>query len=134
MAVHLGRYGPANADLKATAPPSPPLRACFPDVEELRVELEFAHESEVAPSPQVRVLYPSARLVLRYACPFSGCTGSFDLEGPVTEFLKGSAASFATDVRCTGIRPRKGSADLACAGHMKARVTARYVKATSSPR
>jgi hypothetical protein len=110
-------------------PPSPPLRDCFPDVEELRIELEFDHESEWVPSAQVHVLYPSARLVLRYACPFPGCTGSFDLEGAVTDLLKSSAMSFATDAGCTGVRPRRGNAGLACAGHMRVRITARYAQA-----
>lgn len=105
------------------------MRASFPNVEELRIELEFDRESEWEPSAQVHVLYPSARLSLRYACPFPGCTGSFDLEGPVTELLKRSAASFASDARCAGIRPRKGNADVACTGHMSVRVTARYVRA-----
>jgi hypothetical protein len=128
-APRLGRYGSAGTTVGAAVAPPPALRTCFPDVEELRIELEFDHESELGPSAQVYVLYPSARLVLRYACPFPGCSGSFDLENPVTELLKRSAVSFATDARCSGVRPRRGDAKLVCAGHMSARVTARYGRA-----
>jgi hypothetical protein len=127
-AVPLSRYGSAKAGAEAVAP-APALRASFPNVEELRIELQFDQESEWAPSTQVHILHPPARLSLRYACPFPGCTGSFDLEGPVTDLLKGAAMSFAADTSCTGVRPRKGNAGMACTGHMNFRVTARYARA-----
>jgi hypothetical protein len=125
----LRRYGAAKVVGAEAVPPAPVLRDSFPNVTELRIELKFDHESELAPSSQVRILHPPARLALRYACPFPGCTGSFDLEGPVTDLLKDSAMTFASDVRCAGVRPRKGNADKACTGHMKFRVTARYARA-----
>jgi hypothetical protein len=124
----LRRYGAAKAGGAEVVAPARVLRDSFPDVAELRIELRFDHESELAPSNQVRILHPPARLALRYACPFPGCTGSFDLEGPVTDLLKDSAISFASDARCTGVRPRKGNADMTCTGHMKFSVSARYTR------
>ena len=128
-AAPLRRYGAAKTGGAEVVAPAPVLRDTFPNVEELRIELQFDHESELVPSSQVRILHPPARLSLRYACPFPGCTGSFDLEGPVTDLLKDSATSFASDARCAGVRPRRGNADMACTGHMNFRVTARYRRA-----
>jgi hypothetical protein len=125
----LRRYGAAKAGSAEVVVPARVLRETFPNVAELRIELKFDHESELAPSSQVRILHPPARLALRYACPFPGCTGSFDLEGPVTDLLNDSAMSFSSDARCTGVRPRKGNAAMVCTGHMKFRVTARYARA-----
>ncbi len=108
---------------------APLLRTSFPDVQELRIEMEFEEEWRWAPSMQVHVLHPPARLLLRYACPFPGCTGKFDLEEPVTRLLKDSTRSFTADMRCTGTRPRKGDPTATtCSGHMSLRVAARYTR------
>jgi hypothetical protein len=126
--VRLSRYGSAKASGAEAADPAPALRTSFPNVEELRIELQFDQESGCAPSSQVHILHPPARLSLRYPCPFPGCTGWFELKGPVTELLKSSAMSFAADARCTGVRPAKANEDTTCKGHLNYRVTARYAR------
>jgi hypothetical protein len=127
--VHLSRYRSAKASGVEAVEPAPALRTSFPNVEELRIELQFDPESGWAPSSQVHILHPPARLSLRYHCPFPGCTGWFELKEPVTELLKSSAMSFAADARCTGVRPRKANDDTTCTGHLNYRVTARYARA-----
>lgn len=124
----MSRYGSAKASGGEAAAQVPALRACFPNVEELRIELQFDQESGWAPSSQVHILHPAARLSLRYPCPLPGCTGWFELAGPVTELLKSSATSFASDARCAGVRPRKANEDTTCRGHLNYRITARYAR------
>jgi hypothetical protein len=125
-ATALNRYAkPAAAGV---IPQAPQLRASFPNVQELRIELQFEEQLQWAPSTQVHVLHPPARLSLRYACPFPGCTGHFDLGEPVTRLLAEADKSFASDMRCTGMRPQKGSPNTNCAGHMSFRVTASYTR------
>ena len=126
MAAPLNRYGKAAGSGAVT--PAPQLRTSFPNVRELRIELQFAQEWQWAPSTQVHVLHPPARLALRYGCPFPGCTGQFDLEEPITRLLKDSTQSLSADMRCTGARPRKGGTSTNCSAHMTLRVTASYTR------
>src|SRR5579859_5859689 len=92
-----------TSKLKADmASPAPPLRVSFPDVSQLRIELEFMHEFGWAPSGQVHILHPPARASFRYPCPFAGCTGWFELEMPVTQVLRDVMTKSSGDVCCTG--------------------------------
>jgi len=125
-ATPLNRYGKTTGSGAVT--PAPLLRASFPDVRELRIELQFEEEWQWAPSTQVHVMHPPARLALRYACPFPGCTGQFDLEEAVTRLLKDSAKSFSAEMRCIGVRPQKGGTNATCSGNMSLRVTAYYMR------
>ena len=104
------------------------MRALFPEVEELRIELQFEEEWQWTPSTQVHVLHPPARLALRYPCPFPGCTGRFDLEGPITRLLKDSTRSFKAEMCCSGTRPQRGGGSVPCARSMSLRVAARYAR------
>src|ERR1700751_1500358 len=111
-----------TAKLKVDMPaPAPALRVSFPDVAELRIELEFMHESGWAPSTQVHILYPPARASFRYPCPFAGCTGWFELEVPVTQLLREAVTKFSADVCCAGVRPRDRSVGKLCGVRLKYR-------------
>src|SRR5690348_13947992 len=93
---------PVQGDL-----PSVPssLRALFPDVEELTIELEFARESGWSPSNQLRILRPAALASFRYPCPFPGCSGWFDLKEPTQTLLQSHGESIVSELYCTGVRP-----------------------------
>lgn len=127
--MRLSRHSAAGAAIGQDATRAPALRASFPDVAELRIELEFDPESGWSPSRQVHVLRPAAQLLLRYPCPFPGCTGRFQLEAPITELLRSVAGSLAGDVSCTGVRPRAGNSNTPCTVRMHYRVQARYASA-----
>jgi hypothetical protein len=58
---------------------APALRTAFPQVENLRIELNFSDRTAHAPSLQQHILYPSARAFFRFACPCFECDGEFDL-------------------------------------------------------
>jgi len=111
---------PDREDLRA--PPSA-LRAVFPDIEELTIELEFAHEFGWSPSNQLRILRPAALASFRYPCPFPGCSGWFDLDEPMQALLQTNEESLASELYCTGVRPRDRTTGKPC----KARVSYRIV-------
>jgi len=69
---------------RATAPV---LRATFPTVEQLRIELKFEAPSSNAPTAQSHVLYPPARAYFEYPCPYRDCDGHFDLGSAVRAAL-----------------------------------------------
>jgi hypothetical protein len=116
------------------ASPVPSLRVSFPDVAELRIELEFMHEFGWAPSTQVHILHPPARAYFRYPCPFAGCTGWFELEVPVTHLLREVATKFAGEVSCAGVRPRDRSTGKLCGVRLKYRLKATYTSSSSRVR
>ena len=83
---------------------APVLRATFPTVEQLRIELKFEAPSSSTPTPQSHVLYPPARAFFEYPCPYWDCDGQFDLSGAVTAAL-GHATHRAEGVlECQGSR------------------------------
>jgi hypothetical protein len=102
------------------------LRAAFPDVEELTIELEFAHESGWWPSSQLRILRPGALASFRYPCPFPGCSGWVDLDEPTQALLRGRGESHVSELHCTGVRPRDRIVGTTCNAHVKYRIAAAY--------
>ncbi len=110
--------------------PTPPLRVAFPQVAELRIELDFMPESGWAPSTQVHILHPPARALFRYPCPFAGCTGWFELEAPVTQLLREVAKELSGDICCIGVRPRDRSSGNLCGVQLNYRVAATYTSPT----
>ena len=60
---------------------APVLRAAFPSVQHLRIDLRFQGPGSSAPTPQTHLLYPPARAFFEYRCPYSDCDGQFDLNG-----------------------------------------------------
>lgn len=114
---------PVGGDL---LPPPSALRALFPDVEELTIELEFAHEFGWSPSNQLRILRPAALASFRYPCPFPGCSGWLDLHEPTQALLQSHGESLASELYCTGVRPRDRTLGKTCKVHMKYRIMATY--------
>ncbi|MGH8228802.1 MAG: hypothetical protein ACREU3_13035 [Steroidobacteraceae bacterium] len=80
------------------------LRAAFPDVEQLRIELIFEDQSSPCPTAQVHLLYSPARAFFTYPCPHSDCDGEFDLERAVREAVSASAHTAKGSVACGGAR------------------------------
>src|SRR5215467_10293588 len=55
------------------------MRAAFPTVRQLRIELKFEGSQPNTPASQSHVLYPPARAFFGYPCPYADCDGHFDL-------------------------------------------------------
>jgi hypothetical protein len=80
------------------------LRATFPTVKQLRIELKFEGRASGAPTPQSHVLYPPARAFFEYPCPYWDCDGQFDLEGAVRAAVTNAAHRAEGVLECGGSR------------------------------
>ena len=80
------------------------LRAAFPEVQQLRIELKFAEPGSTAPTPQSHVLYPPARAFFEYPCPYSDCSGQFDLAAAVTAAISNETHQAEGALECGGSR------------------------------
>lgn len=113
--------------VRANQPPPPSaLRALFPDVQELTIELEFSPESGWSPSNQLRILRPAAVASFRYACPFPGCSGWLDLDEPTQALLQTHGKLLVSELYCTGVRPRDRPIGKTCNAQVKYRIAATY--------
>jgi len=115
-------------------PRAPALRVLFPDVEELTIELEFAHELGWSPSNQLRILRPAALASFRYPCPFPGCSGCFDLDEPMQALMQSSEGALVSELYCTGVRPRDRTIGKPCKAHVSYRIVATYGNSKASAR
>ena len=106
----------------------------FPDVEELTIELEFAHESGWSPSNQLRILRPAALASFRFPCPFPGCSGCFDLDEPMQALLRSNEGSLVSELYCTGVRPKDRTMGKPCKAHVSYRIVATYENSQMSVR
>lgn len=84
-----------------------PLRDLFPQLSELRVELEFEDGTPRPPSLQTYSYFPAARTQFRYPCPCRGCNGEFGLHDYIAEVATDGApqtSSRHVTVVCPGQR------------------------------
>jgi len=106
---------------------SVPLRQIYPQLAEVRVELEFDDGTLQSPSSQSFSYFPAARGFFRYSCPCHSCNGEFDLSKHVAE-LAGKTASKGRsrniDVSCSGERARDSETREACPVVAQVRVSA----------
>jgi hypothetical protein len=106
---------------RATAPV---LRAAFPTVQQLRIELKFEGPNSSVPTPQSHVLYPSARAFFEYPCPYSDCDGQFDLAGAVKAALADRAHRAGGLLECHGSRGHERTSRRPCQLQLVYEVTA----------
>lgn len=110
---------------------APPMRSAFPQLGQLRIELSFADRTGLAPSPQMHILFPSARAFFRFACPCSECDGEFDLSGAVHELVNGKPGGKRSSDRtssdslvCEGVHLRNHISSHPCPIAVKIRLIA----------
>ena len=88
------------------------LRALFPQIEQLRIDLVFSDpNARSPPSPQRHTLYSSAPAFFRFACPCADCDGDFDLTAAVTSLITNPPERTRADtldghLSCQGLRFR----------------------------
>ena len=90
------------------------LRAAFPAVQQLRIELKFDGPGSSVPTPQSHVLYPPARAFFEYPCPYSDCDGQFDLAGAVKTALADPAHRVEGVLACQGSRGHERTSRRPC--------------------
>jgi hypothetical protein len=98
------------------------LRAAFPGVEQLRLDLGF-RASANTPASQSHVLHPPAPAFFRYSCPYADCDGEFDLTGAVQAALADLRAPAQGVLTCTGARSRDHASKKPCELHLDYTIT-----------
>lgn len=106
---------------RATAPA---LRATFPTVEQLRIELKFEASGASVPTPQSHVLYPPARAFFEYRCPCGDCDGQFDLGGAVRAAFADARHRAEGVLECRGSRIGDRGSRRPCLLRLLYRITA----------
>lgn len=102
------------------------LRAAYPGVQQLRLELSFCGASTHEPAAQSHLLYPAARAFFEFPCPHSGCDGQFDLSAVVARAVADEGDGAAGTMTCTGSRPHPHNSRQPCGLRMSYSVVALY--------
>jgi hypothetical protein len=90
------------------------LRAVFPEVQQLRLDLKFEDSGANTPVPQSHVLYPPARAYFGFPCPYADCDGQFDLTGAVNAAVKDLLHQAEGVLECAGTRPGESISKRSC--------------------
>jgi hypothetical protein len=106
------------------------MRAAFPDVEQLRIELSFADGSSISPAAQVHTLYPPARAFFTYPCPHSDCDGEFELASAIRLAVSDGTHHAQGSLPCGGARPSDKGAKRPCELRLAYVITARFRRGT----
>jgi len=106
---------------------TPAVRAVFPEVEELRVELEFLPEPGWSPSHQLRILRPAAQASFRYPCAFAGCSGSFELSEEIRQLVERRKDLVVANLGCAGVRPNDRATGKTCDAQVRYVIKASYL-------
>jgi hypothetical protein len=85
---------------------SPTVRTRFPALASLQLEFEFSDNSSFLPSPQVTVFHPPAPAYFCFACPYSDCSGEFELTSLVDLAVSSGDSNTSGQLSCVGIRHR----------------------------
>lgn len=105
---------------------APVIRAMFPAIEQLRLELRFEGPTASIPVPQTHVLHPPARAYFVYPCPYADCDGQFDLAAAIGATLEGSSPRTEGTVVCNGTRACNHASRRPCQLQLHYTVTATY--------
>jgi hypothetical protein len=100
------------------------LRAAYPSVQQLRLELNFEAASAHAPAAQSHLLYPPARAFFEFPCPHTDCDGEFDLTAVVQRTVTDKAHASHGTIMCSGSRAFDHRSKQPCGLHLKYSVTA----------
>jgi hypothetical protein len=101
------------------------LRASFPGVQHVRVELQFEGTSNT-PASQAHVVHPPARAFFDFPCPYADCDGHFDLSSAVSGTLSTTAHQTAGMLGCAGLRARDHASKQPCELQLAYRIIATY--------
>jgi hypothetical protein len=102
------------------------LRAAFPNVQQLRLELAFASTQATTPAAQSHVLHPPALAFFEFPCPYADCDGRFDLSGAVKDALGGATHQATGALECSGQRAVNPGSKQICELRLSYTVTATY--------
>jgi hypothetical protein len=102
------------------------LRAAFPTVGQLRLDLRFAGSAPTTPASQAHVLHPPARAFFEFPCPYADCDGQFNLTAVVRAALASTARHAEGALECSGLRAKDHTTKQPCKLQLNYTVTANY--------
>jgi hypothetical protein len=102
------------------------LRAVRPDAEFVSVELEFPTRFPVSHARQAHSLYPPAKALFVFPCPYGDCNGVYDLQSVALALLERRGKRSSGSLKCSGCRSREGASALACDLEVNYCLVARY--------
>jgi hypothetical protein len=105
---------------------APVIRAVFPTIEQLRLELRFEGSTASIPVPQTHVLHPPARAYFVFRCPYADCDGQFDLAAAISATLEVSSRHTEGVLACGGMRVCNHASRRPCQLQLHYAVTATY--------
>ena len=103
----------------------PDLRTRFPQFSALRLDFAFNDHGPFTPAAQATVLHPPAPAYFVFPCPYSDCSGQFDLSSAVTAMVSGEHDDCGGQLRCSGARSFESRVHAACTLTLDYRVKAR---------
>lgn len=98
----------------------------FPEVERLRLELNFVESEGPSPVRQLHELFPAAAAVLEFSCPHGDCDGLFDITERVANLLREGASAGAGVFECRGARSAPGMTRRSCTLQLGYRLVVTY--------
>jgi hypothetical protein len=100
------------------------MRAAYPSVQQLRLELNFEGASAPSPAAQSHLLYPPARAFFAFPCPHADCDGEFDLTAIVQRTVTDKTHASHGTIVCSGSRAFDHRSRQPCALQLNYSVTA----------
>ena len=85
---------------------APTIRTRYPDLKSLQLDFDFSDNTDFLPSPQVTVFHPPAPAYFCFACPYSDCSGEFNLTSVVDLAVSSRDSHSSGQLSCTGTRHR----------------------------
>jgi hypothetical protein len=90
------------------------LREAFPSASVVTVQLTFLPATAPLHAAQSFALYPAARAVFLYPCPYGDCDGIYDLTAEADRALGARKARVAGVLECAGMRTSQGQSAQCC--------------------
>lgn len=100
------------------------LRAVFPSVAQLRIDLRFDDAGASPPAEQAHLLYPPAPAFFTYRCPYADCDGEFALESAVRRAVAQRDHRETGSLQCAGMRPSEPGVKSPCGLRLAYAITA----------
>lgn len=113
-----------STQLRRDQEAAPKLRAMFPAVEQLRIELNFEGGGATTPVSQSRILHPPARAHFSFPCPYGDCDGRFELAAAVHAAVEDPSHRLEGILECTGSRASDTASKWPCRLHLHFTLTA----------
>jgi hypothetical protein len=102
------------------------LRSACPSISLVTVKLDFLADATLTHAAQSFSLYPSARAVFCYPCPYGDCDGIYDLSAEADQALNRQKPRVTGISRCSGTRSRIGQPKTGCGLSVRYTISAKH--------